>query len=62
MASEITKLHSGQKNFKSKNIHIMKQYSPILLTCILLLFLSSCGSKWSETDKGDYKLVENKGG
>lgn len=50
------------KNATSKKIHTMKQYSSILFAGTLLLFLSSCGPKWSETDKGDYILVENKGG
>ncbi|MBT8297718.1 MAG: glycoside hydrolase family 3 protein [Maribacter sp.] len=40
----------------------MKQCLPILLACNFLLVLSSCGPKWSETDKGDYSLVENNGG
>ena len=50
------------KNAKSKKIHTMKQYSSILFAGTPLLFLSSCGPKWSETDKGDYILVKNKGG
>ena len=40
----------------------MKQWLSILLVCNLLLVLSSCGPKWSGTDKGDYILIENKGG
>ncbi len=40
----------------------MKECLPILLACNLLLVFSSCGPKWSETDKGDYSLVENNGG
>lgn len=40
----------------------MRQPLQILFACNLLLFLSSCGAKWSETDKGDYILVENKSG
>lgn len=40
----------------------MRSILSILTVFCLLFLLSSCGSKWSETDKGDYILVENKGG
>ena len=40
----------------------MKQYLQILFACNLLVLLSSCGPRWSETDKGDYNIVDNKGG
>lgn len=40
----------------------MKPNLPVLFACTSLIFLSSCVSKWSETEKGDYILVENKGG
>lgn len=40
----------------------MKQYLRILFACNLLVLLSSCGPRWSETDKGDYNIVDNKGG
>ena len=40
----------------------MKHYLRNAVIGISLTVLSSCGPNWSETDKGDYILINNKGG